>query len=211
MRKGPPGRRAILFAQPWNKDVGRISDLVKSGRVRIAHSWQTVLALLGFSSSYTEQSKIEAVIQDIQPEHGTEIPKEHFILQAISCFVGSYFFLQGFTLTKGAVSVVLQIVHWLCIPLALAFVLLAFFFFMTACINKLQNIGNYIRGVLLPSTSIISMGTILLAWLRGIGGLEAPTPLFTFFFYAGFTFFLVFAIYFIWSSWRYGGASRKKT
>jgi len=46
IRKGPPDRQAILFAQPWNYDTGRISGLIASGRVRIAHSWQAVLALL---------------------------------------------------------------------------------------------------------------------------------------------------------------------
>jgi 5'(3')-deoxyribonucleotidase len=210
IRNGPLCRKAILFAQPWNKDISRISDLVKSGRVRIAHSWQTVLALLGFSISYVEQPNIETVTQNIQPKHEAEIPREHFILQAISSFIGSYFLLQGYILTKDAVSAIYKIIHWLCIPLAIAFMLLAFFFFMTAFIKNLQNIGNEVKGILLPATSVISMGTIILAWLRGIGGLEASTSLFKFFFWTGFTFFLAFAVYFVWSSWHYGGVSRKK-
>jgi 5'(3')-deoxyribonucleotidase len=46
IRKGPPDRQAILFAQPWNHDTRNIADLLRSGRVRVANSWQTVLALL---------------------------------------------------------------------------------------------------------------------------------------------------------------------
>jgi 5'(3')-deoxyribonucleotidase len=47
IRTGTPGRQAILFAQPWNHDTRQINDLVASGKVRIAHSWKTVLAILG--------------------------------------------------------------------------------------------------------------------------------------------------------------------
>lgn len=50
IRKGPPGRQAILFAQPWNHDTGNIADLLKSGKVRVANSWRTVLALLACGS-----------------------------------------------------------------------------------------------------------------------------------------------------------------
>jgi 5'(3')-deoxyribonucleotidase len=50
IRKGPPDRQAILFAQPWNHDTGNIADLLKSGKVRVANSWQTVLALLACES-----------------------------------------------------------------------------------------------------------------------------------------------------------------
>jgi len=50
VRKGPPDRQAILFAQPWNHDTRNIADLLKSGKVRIANSWQTVLALLACES-----------------------------------------------------------------------------------------------------------------------------------------------------------------
>ena len=50
IRKGPPDRQAILFAQPWNHDTRNIADLLKSGKVRIANSWQTVLALLACES-----------------------------------------------------------------------------------------------------------------------------------------------------------------
>lgn len=48
--KGPQGRQAILFAQPWNHDTRTIADLLKSGKVRVANSWQTVLALLACES-----------------------------------------------------------------------------------------------------------------------------------------------------------------
>lgn len=47
IRNGTLARQAILFAQPWNHDTRRINDLLASGRVRIAHSWKTVLAILG--------------------------------------------------------------------------------------------------------------------------------------------------------------------
>lgn len=46
IRHGPPGRQAILFAQPWNQDISPISDLLVSGKVKIAHSWQAVLTVL---------------------------------------------------------------------------------------------------------------------------------------------------------------------
>jgi 5'(3')-deoxyribonucleotidase len=47
IRNGNQSRQAILFAQPWNQDTRRIDDLIASGRVRIAHSWKGVLAILG--------------------------------------------------------------------------------------------------------------------------------------------------------------------
>jgi 5'(3')-deoxyribonucleotidase len=50
IRKGLPHRWAILFAQPWNHDTRSIADLLKSGKVRVANSWQTVLALLACES-----------------------------------------------------------------------------------------------------------------------------------------------------------------
>ncbi|MFO7996670.1 MAG: hypothetical protein R6U93_05975 [Dehalococcoidia bacterium] len=50
IREGPANRQAILFAQPWNQDTAKIADLLKSGRVRVANSWQTVLALLAYES-----------------------------------------------------------------------------------------------------------------------------------------------------------------
>lgn len=54
---GSPSRQAILFAQPWNQDIRTISDLIVSGRIKIAHSWQTVLALLGCQLQQTGKSK----------------------------------------------------------------------------------------------------------------------------------------------------------
>lgn len=49
IRNGRPNRQAILFAQPWNHDIRQISDLIASGRVQIAHSWKTILAILDCS------------------------------------------------------------------------------------------------------------------------------------------------------------------
>lgn len=46
MRNGEQNRQAILFAQPWNYDTTTIADLISSGKVRIAHSWQAILAML---------------------------------------------------------------------------------------------------------------------------------------------------------------------
>lgn len=46
IRNGHARRQAILFAQPWNKDISQISDLVESGKVRIAYSWRDVLDLV---------------------------------------------------------------------------------------------------------------------------------------------------------------------
>jgi 5'(3')-deoxyribonucleotidase len=43
---GTRNRQAILFAQPWNYDTTTIADLISSGKVRIAHSWQAILAML---------------------------------------------------------------------------------------------------------------------------------------------------------------------
>lgn len=43
---GPANKRAILFAQPWNHDIRSIYDLIASGRVKIAHSWEAVLSIL---------------------------------------------------------------------------------------------------------------------------------------------------------------------
>ena len=47
MRNGDRNRKAILFAQPWNEDTSAITDLISSGRAKIAHSWQAVLSMLG--------------------------------------------------------------------------------------------------------------------------------------------------------------------
>jgi 5'(3')-deoxyribonucleotidase len=48
IRNGSTNRQAILFAQPWNQDTRRIRNLLNSGSVRIAHSWHSVLAILGY-------------------------------------------------------------------------------------------------------------------------------------------------------------------
>jgi 5'(3')-deoxyribonucleotidase len=50
-RNKPPDRRAILFAQPWNRNTEPINDLIEAGKVKIAHSWQSVLAVLGSCKS----------------------------------------------------------------------------------------------------------------------------------------------------------------
>jgi len=47
LRNAPQGKEAVLFAQPWNHDTTSIADLLQSGRVRIAHSWNAILAMLG--------------------------------------------------------------------------------------------------------------------------------------------------------------------
>lgn len=47
LENGSSRRQAILFAQPWNSDISLISDLISAGRVTIAHSWKTILAILG--------------------------------------------------------------------------------------------------------------------------------------------------------------------
>lgn len=39
-------KQAILFAQPWNQDTRKISDLIALKKVRTANDWQDVLALL---------------------------------------------------------------------------------------------------------------------------------------------------------------------
>jgi 5'(3')-deoxyribonucleotidase len=46
MTNGARNRQAILFAQPWNYDTTTITDLISSGKVRIAHSWQAIMAML---------------------------------------------------------------------------------------------------------------------------------------------------------------------
>lgn len=51
MRNGPPNRRAILFAQPWNRNTEQINDLIEAGKVKIAHSWQSVLPVSGSCKS----------------------------------------------------------------------------------------------------------------------------------------------------------------
>lgn len=56
IRDGPERRQAILFAQPWNEDRRKISDLVASGRVKIANDWQSILATLGWHLSKEETS-----------------------------------------------------------------------------------------------------------------------------------------------------------
>jgi len=63
IRNGPSGRRAILFVQPWNRDITRISDLVESDKVRVAQSWQDVLALLDSCIPWMKNSKDGAVSQ----------------------------------------------------------------------------------------------------------------------------------------------------
>jgi 5'(3')-deoxyribonucleotidase len=47
LRSVSQGREAVLFAQPWNHDTTPIADLLQSGKVRIAHSWNAILAILG--------------------------------------------------------------------------------------------------------------------------------------------------------------------
>lgn len=46
LENGSSRRQAILFAQPWNSDVSSIANLVSAGRVKIAHSWNAIPAIL---------------------------------------------------------------------------------------------------------------------------------------------------------------------
>ena len=46
MRKGPPGRTAILFEQPWNSDVSDVEDLILGGTVIIAGDWEAVTKII---------------------------------------------------------------------------------------------------------------------------------------------------------------------
>ena len=57
IRKGAANRQAILFAQPWNQDIRAISDLIAQHKVRVAHSWQVVLAILGFHSEPEDEEQ----------------------------------------------------------------------------------------------------------------------------------------------------------
>jgi len=54
IKNGATNRRAILFSQPWNQDTRRIGNLLASGSVRVAHSWHSVLAILGYGHSGSE-------------------------------------------------------------------------------------------------------------------------------------------------------------
>ena len=42
IRKGPSGRTAILFEQPWNSDVSSIEDLLDNGAVVTARDWEAI-------------------------------------------------------------------------------------------------------------------------------------------------------------------------
>lgn len=73
IESGPAGRQAILFAQPWNCDIGTIRDLVTAGKVKIAHSWQAVLALL--ASDLSEKSLSREVTEAVRNEQHVELPR----------------------------------------------------------------------------------------------------------------------------------------
>jgi 5'(3')-deoxyribonucleotidase len=47
----PSSRQAILFAQPWNSDISSVSDFIAMGRIKIAHSWSSILAIFGCAAS----------------------------------------------------------------------------------------------------------------------------------------------------------------
>jgi len=53
LRNGSLDREAILFAQPWNQDTTEVSDMLQLGRVKIAHSWEAILGMLGCVPSDT--------------------------------------------------------------------------------------------------------------------------------------------------------------
>jgi len=46
LNNGAKSKMAILFSQPWNQNTIQISNLISSGRVLIARSWQEVLSYL---------------------------------------------------------------------------------------------------------------------------------------------------------------------
>ncbi len=93
IRNGPPGRQAILFAQPWNHNTKTIADLVAARKVRIAHSWQAVLATLGCGLPGAELTV--GGTQSIRSDHANEIRKDYFALQAVSCFLARFLLLRG--------------------------------------------------------------------------------------------------------------------
>lgn len=209
IRRGPPGRRAILFAQPWNQDISLISDLLASGKVTIAHSWQTVLALFGL----LEAEPAKQVIQTEQPLNpNLGIMRDYLGLQALSCFLASFLFLRGHALFQEGASTFLQKVHWLYIPSAIGFLVLSFFFIAVVFSpQRLQNASKYILKVFGFSISIASVAGIMVAWVDGIKGVTAQSIWFKVFFWGGYAFILIYAIYFIVSSWRYARILKTKS
>ncbi len=102
VRSGDQNRQAILFAQPWNQDTKKIADLLAEGKVKIAHSWSAVLALLGCSECEVDMAKNK---DDSRVKHPSEaMSRDYFILQAISCFTASFLFLRGYVVSSGGTS-----------------------------------------------------------------------------------------------------------
>jgi 5'(3')-deoxyribonucleotidase len=208
VRKGPPGSQAILFVQPWNHDTRGITDLIASGKVRIAHSWQAVLALLGCGLSEAEPVK---KVQTPKRESEAEMTGEYFSLQSLSCFFSGFLFLRGKALSDIGASLFLQPMDWLYIPLAGVFLVLSFFFIVAAFPLQLpQRVAKYILKVAGPPIMIPTLAGIIVAWVDGIGGLAAHGLWFQVFFWTGFAFVLVCDGYFIFSCWRHGRMSKTK-
>lgn len=225
IRNGPQNRQAILFAQPWNQDTSSISDLITSGRVKIANSWQTILTLLNCTlPEARSSSEQKRVIVD----NSIKIPRTYLVQQSLTCFVASFLFIRGYNLASMGISSFIPIPANWHLSLGVIFIVLALYFGLSAFYDWLRHILEYILFKLLrlkcsPApfyrvlsrvvnrmlvvlwfpVSITSVASVLINWIDGINLLEPGMIWHQFFFWAGLAFWLIFSIHFIYSAWEY--------
>ncbi len=223
IRDGPPGRRAILFAQPWNKDTRMINDLIVSERVTIADGWGTVLAILesGFSGT-------QAVI-DHEPTQ--ECPQEHLYrdylgLQAVACFLITFLFLRGWNLSTGTATSGLRFPSsGIYKALITLFGVLSFFYLMVALLASFRNnmraisvladrlihAAERINKVMWFSIGIGTVAGIMTNWLDSFGLFPSGSYWNRAFLWGGLIFIAVYSLLFILSCFQTRRNTKRKS
>jgi hypothetical protein len=211
IRSGNGNRQAILFSQPWNSDVDKIAEFIKNGRVKIAHSWSAVLAILGSNDNEYTGKETNVKIEDKNKTIiEKELPRDYLALEAFSSFIASFILLRGYTINYNQTDTFSVITHHSIIPLSLVFLALSFFFFIAAYTGRLYAIGKRTKQILLPSSGIISLAVIITTWVDGIKMLVPGSILFNLFFSFGFVFFLLYSAHFLWSTCKYSEIYKPK-
>ena len=211
VRSGNGNRQAILFSQPWNHDISKIAEYINNGRVKVAHSWSTVLAILGYDEDQETKDKGDSVAEPKHELASEDLPRKYLALEALSSFVASFLFLRGYIISfSDAHNYFSVFTRWGNLSLALIFLVLTFFYFVSAYKRRLVGLGVKARAFLLSSSSTITLASIVLTWLDGIKPLDPSSNLFKIFFAGGSLFFFLYAFHIVWSIFGYSEIYKPK-
>jgi 5'(3')-deoxyribonucleotidase len=192
LSNGNNNRQAILFAQPWNWDVSALDIWIKSGRVKIAHSWEAVTSLL-------MNTTFDKKMGDLSfGNKGLININDSYILQAISCFLAATFFVHGITMSE-----LQRTIYGFVIPivtyqiLTVCYLVFTFFFASISFVDKMKELGSRIikSRFWWSLTNILTVGGVAVAWLDGFVYVKYTDPIFPAYFWGGSLFIILLSVY----------------